>query len=319
MTTAETQVKALFLFNHRFEANMPVLDRIYDGRFSKRHFIMPFASQAGPRISRVVEQGRNFSGHLAQSARDWVEPGITHYVVVPDDLLLNPRIDEGNIIAALKLAPGQAYIKNLVSADALRYAWPWAGEAAATFRRASRMLDTAALLPDAAAAEARFRAMGITFPGPGARVRDMTLAARLAQMKKAKRSFMDAVSLRGQPAGYPLLAGYSDFLVIPAEAVEDFVHYCGVFAALNIFAEVAVPTALALAADHVRTELTINSHFHDENPPLRDDDGLHGVELWNAADKARHAGLLDGSLDQICRNFPADWLYIHPVKLSRYA
>ncbi|MXP15384.1 hypothetical protein GRI44_11550 [Altererythrobacter confluentis] len=150
MSNCGPQIKALFLFNHRFEANMPMLDRIYGGRFANRHFIMPFASQPGPRISRVAEQGRNFSGHLAQSARDWVEPGITHYVVVPDDLLLNPQIDENNLVAALKLAPGQAYIKNLISADALRFAWPWAGEVAATFRRSSRMLDTAALLPDAA-------------------------------------------------------------------------------------------------------------------------------------------------------------------------
>ena len=101
------------LFNHRFEKNLPVLERIYAGRFPDRHVLMPFASNPGPGISRVYELGRNFSGHIAQGARDFVDPRFTHYVFAGDDLLLNPQLHAGNLVEALSLQPGEAYIKNL--------------------------------------------------------------------------------------------------------------------------------------------------------------------------------------------------------------
>ncbi|MBW8785646.1 MAG: hypothetical protein JF593_13585 [Novosphingobium sp.] len=321
MTTAapgQPVVKTLFLFNHRFEANLPLLDRIYGPRFSRRHTIMPFASSPGPTRSRVAELGRNFSGHFAQSAHDWIEPEVTHYVVIPDDLLLNPALDESNLIAALRLKPGEAYTKNLIAADALRFAWPWAGEAAATFEQSAKAIDLHPLLPPAAEARARFESMGLAFPTPAVLGGRANAGTHVRMIRNAKRAYLHAWSLRTRPAAFPLLAGYSDFLVIPAEAIDQFVHYCGVFAALNVFAEVAVPTALALAAEHVRTELALNTHFLDPGPPLRDPAALRGIELWNPADMAAHSQLFAGDLDHLFAQFPKEWLYVHPVKLSAY-
>ena len=138
-----TRVCLVHLFNHRFEGNLPTLARIYAERFPERHVLMPFASTPGPGISRVYELGRNFSGHIAQGARDFVAPYFTHYVIAGDDLLINPRLNAGNLMEALSLQPGEGYIKNLAPADALRDTWIWAGEAAAHFRRYGKAIDLA--------------------------------------------------------------------------------------------------------------------------------------------------------------------------------
>jgi len=280
---------------------------------------MPFATVDDPKVSRVFELGRNFSGHFAQSAADWIEDGVTHYVVVPDDLLLNPELDESNLIDRLGVLPGEAYTKNLVSADALRHQWPWAAESAATFVQSSKVIDIAGLLPDAADARAKFERMGIAFSGVGQYRGGPTVKQRVASARRAKRSTLQALSLRGRPAPYPLLAGYADFLVIPAEAIDDFVRYCGAFAAMNIFAEVAVPTALALAAEAVRTELPRNVHFLDPDRQPSDPDALRGVELWSAAERRDCPVLHCDSPDAALAAFDPKWLYVHPVKLSRFA
>lgn len=312
------KVKAVFLFNHRFEANLALLDRIYAPRFDKRHVIMPFATAPGAKLSRVYELGRNFSGHIAQSAREWIEHGVTHYAIIADDLLLNPALDQANLIERLQLAPNEAYTKNLISLDALRFAWPWAGEAAVTFARSAQAIDLRGLLPPENEAKARFEGLGIAFPPPAVLGARASVQTHRQIIGKARRAYFRAWSLGRRPAAYPLLAGYSDFLVVPASAIERFVAYCGVFAALNLFAEVAVPTALALAADRVRTELPLNTHFLDPVPASRNSGSLKGVEIWTAEDLARHAWVDDDNLERLLARFPADCLYVHPIKLSRY-
>lgn len=306
------------LFNHRFEANLPVLERIYAGRFPDRHVLMPFAIDPGPGISRVYELGRNFSGHIAQGARDFIDPRFTHYAIVADDLLLNPRLHAGNLVEALGLQPAEGYIKNLAAADALRDEWIWAGEAAAHFRRYGKAIDWAALLPPPEAARAKFARLGVPMPAKVGSGWPGTLRRHLTQPRQSVWAWLEGLTMRGQPADYPLLSGYSDFVVVPAEALQLFAQFCGIFAALDIFAEIAVPTALALACDKVRTELPPGRHFHGHGSSQIAAGGLKGVELWTGSDLAEADALLSLPLEKLLAAFPPDWLYCHPVKLSRY-
>ena len=308
-------VLALHLFNHRFEANLPVLDMLYAGRFPRRHVLMPFASNPGPDISRVHDAGRNFAAFFAEAARDFLSGDISHYVVIPDDLLLNPHLDAGNFAARLELAGGEAWINNLVSADALRWRWPHAGEAAASFERYAKALDIGDLLPPADEARARFEKLGVTFPGP----HRPAMGERRKLWRQSKWCWLSALAMRGRPAPYPLLAGYSDFLVIPGDRMEAFCHYCGVLGAMNIFAEVAVPTALALACDRVKTHQPLNTHFQGPEAQAADPASLRPVAFWEQGDDADWRGLLAGDLDAIHAGFPEDVLFVHPVKLSRFA
>jgi hypothetical protein len=101
---------------------------------------------------------------------------------------------------------------------------------------------------------------------------------------------------------YPLVGGYSDIIVIPASIVRRFCHYCGVYAALDLFVEVAIPTALCQTAERIVTEK---------------DTRLKGKAMWSKSDfeiiKPYHQ-----DLQQLIDSFPADCLYLHPIKLSQW-
>ena len=313
------KIKLVIVFNHRFERNLPLLERLYGERFSRRHILMPFASKPSPTISRVFEIGHNFQGHIAQGARDFIDDDTTHYVFIGDDLLLSPSLNDANILTEIGLKPGEGYIKNMIAADAVRDEWIWAGEATAKFIRNEKQLDIKGLLPTQVDAGPRAVKQGLNLPERVSSGVKQRLTKHLTHPRLRARAYLDGLTLRGKPAPYPLIAGYSDFLIVPSEAMTDFSNYCGAFAALNVFAEVAIPTAMMLACDAVRTELAPNQHFRWQNPERSAEAKLRGIELWTKEDEAKHRDFLDLPLPEMLDRFPKDWLYIHPVKLSRFS
>ena len=53
---------------------------------------------------------------------------------------------------------------------------------------------------------------------------------------------------------YPLIEGYSDLLVVPKENLKEFCHYCGIFAAMNLWVDAAVATSLILSCEKIVNE-----------------------------------------------------------------
>ena len=270
-----TQAALVVIFNNRFEKNVPRLEEYYAPRFAHRSYLMPFATSEDPHVIRVVENSWCFSGHVAQGASRFKNKEATHYVFIGDDLILNPNLTESNLVEALNLEAGAGYIKSLTSADSVRFSWPWAVRAYNSLIWAR--VDYSKELPATEEASAKFKDMGLLFSKPYPRGRHDLRWLRPPNWNFNPRRIRDNVkhirpwletlsgvlSSMGKPSPYPLLAGYSDFFVVPAECMDAFAHFCGVFGAINMFAEVAVPTALALACPSVQTELVLNDHFND--------------------------------------------------------
>ena len=86
--------------------------------------------------------------------------------------------------------------------------------------------------------------------------------------------------------------------------MKDFCHYCGVFAAMRQFVEIAIPTSLILSCNSVKTLKDI------------------GWKAENGVDDYRVRQRLEGenqfSFAGLVKNFPKDFLYIHPIKLSKW-
>lgn len=312
---AKPVICAIFLFNYRFEANLEVLDRLYGDRFSRRVYLMPFARSTRRDVIRVQEAGWYFHGHLAQGADRFLDDEVTHYVVISDDLFLNPAINEDNILDVLNLAPDAAWIKSLASADQFRHSFPWAADGAFQMQRATGTPDLWRELPPPDEARRRFEGMGFTFPG--------TFPRTLAQAKffgwslplMSKAIWLHSVAMLGRPSPYPILMGYADFLVLPAHGIRRFLDLCGLFAAMNLFVEFAIPTALALSYDAIATELDHNQDFRDLSATRRPDARLIGLESANAD---IFGNSLSWSQRRLMSDFPDDLLYVHPVKFSRW-
>lgn len=308
------KVCLIVIFNHRYEQNIPKLHAYYSPRFSKIKYIVPFIPKPHPQGTiRVVENGFTFSGHIAQAARDFIEEDVSCYAFIGDDLILNPRLNEDNFESALEVNSTTGYIKSLASVDPLRYCWHSAVNAAVDLLRAG--FNYKSELPPAKEARERFERMGFRF-GVG----KPSIANLIWCLKRSKSVpfwFMRLISMTGRESAYPLLAGYSDFVTVPSTSIDRFVHFCGVFSAMNMFAEVAIPTALALAVDDVRTELIRGDHFASPNARRNPDMKLQGLEFWEGKG-SEFAERLGYNFGHLIDDFPEDRLYVHPVKLSKW-
>lgn len=307
-------LSALFLFNHRFERNVPVLEELYKDRFSRRRYVMPFATIERPDVIPVREAGFYFHGHLAQAADRFLDDEVTHYVVISDDLFVNPKLNEHNLLAELGLGERAAWIKSLAGADEVRYGFTWAADAAFQMQRAQSM-DLLRDLPPAEDAQRRFEAMGFHFPRPRPRSLAELRHLTITMPRQARLIWWESLALLGRRSPYPLLMGYADFLVLPAHGIARFLHYCGLFAAMNIFVEIALPTALALAYDEIVTEMEIGEDFRQLSARRRPDAPYKGIELADSAPFGESRGW---SRDRLVEEFPDDWLYAHPVKFSQW-
>ncbi len=318
------------IFNHRYERNIPKLEEYYGPRFSHRSYLVPFAPIETDQIIRVIENSYCFSGHIAQGICRFKVPGVTHYVFAGDDLILNPVLNEDTLLSALSLDADTGYIKSLASADRVRFRWRWALTAYQALQSAK--FDWKQELPPASQARSHLEKMGIRFSKPLPRGRaDLKSLHYPSKARTLKEVYWDLKLMKpylkliahtassiGKPSEYPLLAGYSDFVVVPAKNLDRFAHYCGVLAALNMFAEVAVPTALALACDRVDTELRMGEHFADAGVSPAPGVHWHGIELWEDEIPA-FGRSLNYSWPAFMKQFPSNALYHHPIKLSQWA
>jgi hypothetical protein len=99
----------------------------------------------------------------------------------------------------------------------------------------------------------------------------------------------------------PMAYGISDLFAVRRAALEPLAHYLGVFASLDLFVEVAVPTALILATERLVTASGANWDYS-----------------W--APGGPGSGTTPfSSLADLEARFPTSKLFVHPVKLSRLA
>lgn len=299
--------------NHRYEANLPVLRRMYGQRFPKLIFLVPFYEGEESDVMPVYENSFRFEGFFAQAASRLSELDATHFVFCADDLVLNPILGAKTIAASLSLDGETAYIQNLGALCDTPFSWPHAVPSILRFRRTGSELgvEWEREIPSKENAFRISEARGLVFKRLSFRQFSgfhwrwdwkEGLLLLLGMLLKP-------TSWRSLP--YPLVMSYSDFLVVPATRLSSFAHYCGVFAAMGVHPEVAVPTALSLSCDSFVVEDSFGQNVAVD--PL----GWHGVALWN---DGREALLQDhhASLSRLLDGFAERQLYVHPVKLSQW-
>lgn len=315
----------IIVFNHRFDRNLPRLRDYYAGRFAKIVFLMPFADDLEAVEEDVISVHHGsflFQGYFGEARKRLAEVVCDGYVVIGDDLLLNPTLTENNLHERMGIKPTDGYTKSLASLYDAPLSW---SRTRTTFRAFfSDSLEWQRLLPSREEAFKKSERYGIRHSSLGLRNFESPFSRKglssistavgwFAERNHARRLF------RASPDGvpYPAFYGYSDFLIVPKAAWNSFGLYCEATAAMQLFVEAALPLALVLACDHVETELAYGTLFDAQSPTRRLP--MKGVELqWNEHDRQNFESRYNLSLTRLIREFPEDVLYFHPVKLSKW-
>jgi hypothetical protein len=302
-------VALVIIYNYRFDRNIDVLEKVYRPRFSHIFHLVPFYTGDKPNVIPVYEHSYHFQGHVAQAFPAFHRQAFTHYFFIHDDLILNPAIDERNFMAEIQLPDGHAFITRFNPHNTGKNFWIHV-RTAYDWKVRQPGLNIIDELPPPDTVIQRFKRLNLPHK-----------PLRFEQIwKKPKTLGQWADALLKRPAfcyrylkarirqerfhlSYPLVGAYSDIFIVPAEAMDRFRHYCGLFAASNLWVEHAIPTALVMSTDKI---MVIHNHCR-----------YRGKALWSETEK-RELDRYQHSLSALLRDFPADYLFLHPVKLSAW-
>ena len=110
-----------FVFNHQFDKIFK-LRKIYGDRFSTIKYLSPFSTfSEDDEVIPIYETSIHFQGFFAQ-AYSHLPKDLDYYIFCADDLILNPQLNEDNIIEKFN-CDGSAYIKYLNPVWEHSFAW----------------------------------------------------------------------------------------------------------------------------------------------------------------------------------------------------
>lgn len=315
-----SNVALVILFNHNYEANIDKLQKLYQSRFSNIYFIMPFYRGDNTHVIPVYENSFYFQGYVGKALEKLSPKNFDHYMFVGDDLILHPGINENNYKDFFKLKENGGFMPDLFLLTDLEQTSPnrpfapyWPGVVdALRFTIKQRGIEISKILPSYEEAKNKLQRHGFNFtPKLSWKfiVKPLTklpfTKADFEYKKRPIRNYQKNLPymLFNRKIEYPLLGAYSDLCIVPNVAVNDMIAYCGTFAALNLFVEVALPTAFAFSVPEITTEANLTSR---------------GLTLWNPTTVSEFENKYKKDINYLFENFPADTLYVHPIKLSRW-
>lgn len=305
------KVALMIVYNHRYDKNIERIESLLKDKFSNIYHIMPFYDGNRKNVIPVYESSYFFSGYIAQAYEKIKDQNFTHFIFTADDIIINPNINENNFLIRIGLEESESFIPKFIEFGTKNKGiWPRIGEAIMYNPYNTRSgAEIKTILPNYTLAKECFKRQNLhksfSIPCIKALRNIMTMhvwfhshiyALIPAFSKLIKHPFSK------YKLNYPLVGSYSDFFITTADVMPKFCQYCGAFAATNLFAEIAIPTALVLAAANIKTEKeTI----------------LKGKAFWNK-EIEQQCKKYHYNLEELLNNFPTEQIYHHPVKLSKW-
>ncbi len=297
----EKKLALLVVYNHRYDKNIPVIDKIYQNRFSHVFHLVPFYDGEQENVIPVYDSSHRFQNYIAQAYPHLRNKGFTHYLVVADDMLLNPRINEDSLWEQTGLDIHDCYISRISIIQTRTHFWTHSVKAL-KYKVKQPGVEISNILPSVEEAKLRFAKHGI----PTTKVPFGRLIPRDGSFFNNCSVFYRKV-LKEMPFSlkmdYPLVGGYSDIFLVTEKEMPKFCQYCGAFAASNLFVEIAIPTALFLTASSVKYNRDVK---------------LKRGDIWGYNIK-RFEKENNQDLNKLMDNYPEHIFFIHPVKLSRWS
>ena len=305
------KVCLVVIFNHRFDRNLPLLRHIYGKRFSHIRFLVPFYDGADSDVIPVYESSYQFQGYLIQAYEKLKDIPCSHYLFIGDDLIINPDFDEINFVNRVNMHNKKFLSTSFTPLNSPnKFRWVWTAGSSQAFYAPSTSWKSS--LPSYDEAMAKFNEFF------GAEYKENYDEAFFGNPNEPGNTVLGSWN---KPEGFLNVVNYfimtnrnslhipypmackgavADIFCIDKESLFDFSRLCGIFSAMNLFVEIAVPTAAVLTFKRNDVEF-----FPDK----------FGVWLWG---KNRTA--LENKYDRDFKRLYSEWsgelFCIHPVKLS---
>lgn len=306
------KVALIIIYNHQYNRNIEILERIYKDRFSNIYHLVPFYNGEKQNVIPVYECSYYFQGYISQGFKSYFKEDYTHYFFIADDLILKPIINENNYSEHFKLKPNSCFIPGFITLHEVEW-WPRVREA---FRWNINFpgVEAKNQLPEYDKALQKFQQHNLeikpirfnqiwkTPTSFGGWVRPLTSRHIFSHGLKILRFFISKLTRKKYSLPYPIVGSYSDICIVSSETIKQFSHYCGVFSVTKLFVEVALPTSLILSAKEIITEKNLK---------------FQGKALWTQ-EQYKELDKYDSSLNKLLVEFPSNYLYLHPIKLSKW-
>ena len=313
------------IYNHKHPQNVPIINRIYGDRFSQIYHLMPFYQRPGDEsgdkkeeqnIIPVYDNSIYFQGYVAQGFHHYYQEGAPHYIFIADDLMLDPLINENNYTEYFNLTENSGFIDHFgyLGNPFGRKAWRWSA-GGYEFNKRVPGLEEIGELPSAVEANNKFQSLGLSAidfdEEERAFIPGIKLAIPILSIPSPKPPLKHLVVKIAQirnkitpyKLSYPLVNGPADIFIVPSSTIHKFCYYCGIFAAANLFVEIAIPSTMALVNDEISLGKDIVNKV-----------GLN----HNASEVARILAQHGNDPEKLFNNWQSEYLYIHPIKLSSW-
>ena len=295
------------IFNHPFPEQLPLLRVLYGTRFDRLLFLVPFESMTANDVQTVYRGGYSFDGMIVE-ARERIKKTMDdcdYIAFVHDDLLLSPKFNQANLHKHLALGTRDCFVPfaRKIAAPIDNWVWFYALPYKVLYPM-DQLLGTGAekarkYLPHADIIAAACRRH--QFVPSNSVLTPMTGGGRAAGAYFSRyiddQLFGRTNSAKSIDLEYPFFEGYSDFAVVGRGILDEWIHVLGILSAMQVFPEIAIPTASVWLADKLSTLPTL---------------GATSSILWGQ-DRAKSE-----SLDWVIDRFDQDDYFVHPVKLKNY-
>ena len=283
------KVCLVIIYNHQHNNNIKIINKLYGGKFSRIVHLMPFYDgDPNDDVITIFESSYCFQGFIAQGSSKFIKEEYNYYFFLADDCILNPKITEESMCEYFGLSGKEAYIKNL---ESLTYK-----KGIIAFPKMNICISKNGISKLSAFDDNNH----FMYIHRAYKKLENTREFKIQNYIPTKRRMKNKYKKHGiEIDNYapPLLLSFSDLVICPKAEVYDFCRLCGVFAAVNLHVELAIPTALALVCKKIITEKELNRQ------------GKYGLQ--------NHVNTVVKKTDEIHKLFNEKLLFIHPIKLSK--
>jgi hypothetical protein len=121
----ETKVALLVIYNHRYDKNIPIINKLYEGKFSYIYHIVPFYDGDKENVIPVYDSSYYFQNYVAQAYTHLKNKGFTHFLAVADDMIVNLHINENTLWSVMGIKKNDCFIPRLNIMQERKFYWKW--------------------------------------------------------------------------------------------------------------------------------------------------------------------------------------------------